>query len=225
MTFSGRANNSNNSHGCAARYAVSGISTIRAFNTDASLCELAMRMSYMGINMSTVRSLSDSASWCFWTCGWPVVPQWSCVCSNEHFRPGRSPFYCHKVPACTAVSLVLVMSEGCAFNTDASLCKLACIWGHFWTHGFGWSTSNVCSSVWNCRLSCPPLAVGSWKFHRRCIYDDIHCPKISEKESKICVLEAQFCAFLYTRQAKVWNVLSDPSRSAWQFILKLFKYI
>jgi len=28
----------------------------------------------------------------------------------------------------------------------------------------------VCSGVWNCRLSCPPPVVWSWKFHRRCIY-------------------------------------------------------
>ena len=43
---------------------------------------------------------------------------------------------------------------------------------------------------------------------------DIYCPKISERVLKICVLEARFCAFHYTRQTKVWNVFSDPSRSA-----------
>jgi len=54
---------------------------------------------------------------------------------------------------------------------------------------------------------------------------DIYCPKFLERESKICVLEARFCAFQYIRQTKVWNVFSDPSRSAWPFILKLFKCI
>jgi len=43
---------------------------------------------------------------------------------------------------------------------------------------------------------------------------DIHCPKISERDSKICALETRFCAFHYTRQTKVWNVFSDLSRSA-----------
>ena len=42
---------------------------------------------------------------------------------------------------------------------------------------------------------------------------DIYCPKFPERESKICVLEARFCAFQYIRQTKVWNVFSDPSRS------------
>jgi hypothetical protein len=52
-----------------------------------------------------------------------------------------------------------------------------------------------------------------------------YCPKISERDSKICVLETRLCVFHYTKQAKVWNVLSDPSRSAGPLILKLPMHI
>jgi hypothetical protein len=47
---------------------------------------------------------------------------------------------------------------------------------------------------------------------------EIYCPKISERDSRLCV-------FYYTKQTKVWNVLSDPSRSAGPSILKLPMHI
>ena len=73
----------------------------------------------------------------------------------------------------------------------------------------------------NCRLSCSLLALGHCNLHRRCIYA-LH--SLSQKFSQAQILVFwgyYFVLFITPDEQKWWNVLSDPFRSAWLFIVKL----
>ena len=86
-----------------------------------------------------------------------------------------------------------------------------------------WYYISLC--IWNCRLSCSPLALGPWNLYRRCTYA---LNSLSQKfrEAQLLVFWwYYFVLFITPDEQKWWNVLSDPFRSAWLFILKLSKSI
>ena len=70
----------------------------------------------------------------------------------------------------------------------------------------------VCSGVWN-PSELKLQIILPWDFEnltKDVFMHDIHHPKISERDSKICVLETHLGAFDYTRQRKGMHHLSIP---------------